>query len=78
MTVALLLVVPALASAQGVDPRYRVEGYVLIGEGTYSEDSALHGVSHVGGGANVLLLKGFGVDSELEAMGRPGDRIILN
>ena len=65
--------VSALASAQGIDSRYRVEGYVFIGQGTYPENSALYGVGHVGGGGGLLLFKGFSVESELGAMGRPGD-----
>jgi len=70
---ALLLMAPAFAPAQDKGPQYRVEGYVFIGQGTYPENSALYGVGHVGGGGGVLLFKGLSVESELGAMGRPGD-----
>jgi hypothetical protein len=76
-TTGLLLIVPALVSAQGINPRYRFDGYVFIGQGTYPEDSALYGVGHVGGGGGVLLFKGLSVESELGAMGRPGDGVGL-
>jgi len=71
-TAGLLFMVSALPSAQGIDSRYRPEGYVFIGQGTYPENSALYGVGHVGGGGGVLLFKGLSVESELGAMGRPG------
>jgi hypothetical protein len=72
MTVALLLMVPALASAQNADQQYRGQGYVFIGEGTArSPDNGLHGNAEVGGGGEVLLFRGFGVGGELGAMGRP-------
>jgi hypothetical protein len=76
-TVDLLLMVPMLVSAQNTDPRYRVQGYVFIGQGTYSENPALYGVGHVGGGGDVLLFKALGVESELGVMGRPGDGVGL-
>jgi hypothetical protein len=73
LIIALLLMAPAFAPAQATDPEYRVEGYVFIGQGTYPENSALYGVGHVGGGGGVLLVRGLSVESELGAMGRPGD-----
>ncbi len=74
-TVALLFMAPALASAQDVDHQYRRQGYVFIGEGVYSEDHARYGISHVGGGGEVLLFKGLGVGSELGAMGWAGEGV---
>jgi len=71
--VAVLLVAPGLASAQGSDHPSRVQGYVFLGEGPYSEDSADFRVGHVGGGGEVLLYKGLGIESEVGAMGRPGE-----
>ncbi|MBZ5560940.1 MAG: porin family protein [Acidobacteriia bacterium] len=72
-TLALLLMAPAWVSAQGADPRYRGQEYIFIGEGSFrSSDGGLHGITHVGGGGEVLLVKGFGVGAELGAMGRPG------
>jgi hypothetical protein len=71
LAVASLLAVPALALAQDAGRQYRGEGYVFIGEGLDLENFS-HGVSHVGGGGEVLLLKGLGVESELGAMGTPG------
>jgi len=76
-TVALLLMASALAPAQDVDHQYRGQGYVFIGQGTYSDDYGLHRIDHVGGGDEVLLFKGLGVGSELGAMGRPGDGVGL-
>jgi hypothetical protein len=74
--VALLLMLPALASAQDVDHQYRGEGYVFIGEGSLrSRDYGLHGITDVGGGGEVLLFRGFGVGGELGAMGRPGEGV---
>jgi hypothetical protein len=74
ITAALLLMVQSLASAQDVDHPYRGQGYVFIGEGTL-QDNGLHGITHVGGGGEVLLFKGFGIGSELGAMGRPGEGV---
>ena len=72
LIIALLLMAPGFAPAQGIGSRYRVEGYVFIGQGTYPENSDLYGVGHVGGGGGVLLFRGLSVESELGAMGRPG------
>jgi len=72
VTAALLLLVQSLASAQGADHQYRGEGYLFIGEGTYPENGGLYGVSYAGGGGELRLLKGLGVESELGVMGRPG------
>jgi hypothetical protein len=77
LAVALLLAVPALALAQDAGRQYRGEGYVFIGDGLYSEDYGHLGVGHVGGGGEVFLFKGLGVESELGAMGRPGEGIAL-
>jgi hypothetical protein len=71
-TAALLLIAPAWASAQNTDHQYRGDGYLFVGEGTYPVGPALYGVSYAGGGGEVLLLKGLGVDSEVGVMGRPG------
>jgi hypothetical protein len=71
-TAALLLIAPAWASAQDAGHQYRGEGYLFIGEGTYPENSETYGVSYVGGGGEVRLFKGLGVESELGVMGRPG------
>ena len=68
---------PALTLAQDAGLRYRGEGYIFIGEGTYSQSPALYGVSHVGGGGGVHLFKGLGLESELGAMGRPGEGVGL-
>jgi hypothetical protein len=76
-TAALLLITPALTSAQDAGHQYRGEGYLFIGEGTYSAHPGLFGVSHVGGGGGVLLFKGLSLESELGAMGRPGDGVGL-
>lgn len=74
VTVALLLMVPALASAQNADHQYRDQGYVFIGEGTgRSLDNGLHGNTEVGGGGEVLLFRGFGVGGELGVMGVGGE-----
>jgi hypothetical protein len=77
VTGALLLIAQALTLAQGADHQYRGEGYLFIGEGTYPTHPGLLGVGHVGGGGGVLLFKGLGVESELGAMGRPGDGVGL-
>ncbi len=72
-TVALLLMVPAWASAQNPDHQYRDQGYVFIGEGSvHSSDNGLHGNAQAGAGAEVLLIRGFGVGGELGVMGTPG------
>jgi len=76
-TAALLLIAPALTSAQDAGHQYRGEGYLFIGEGTYPANPGLYGVSHVGGGGGVLLFKGLSLESELGAMGRPGDGVGL-
>jgi hypothetical protein len=65
------------ASAQDGSHQYRGEGCVFVGEGEYPLDSAHYGISHVGGGGEVLLLKGFSVGSELGAMGWRGDGVGL-
>jgi hypothetical protein len=77
ITAAFLLIAPALTLAQDAGHQYRGEGYLFIGEGTYPTHPGLYGVGHVGGGGGVLLFKGLGVESELGAMGRPGDGVGL-
>jgi hypothetical protein len=72
IVVIALSLAPALAPAQGADHQYRGEGYLFIGEGTYPENGGLYGVSYAGGGGELRLLKGLGVESELGVMGRPG------
>jgi hypothetical protein len=73
VTVALLLMGPALASAQNADQQYRGQGYVFIGEGSvHSSDNGLHGNAQAGTGAEVLLIGGFGVGGEFGVMGTPG------
>ncbi len=71
-TAALLLVVPMFASAQNTEHKYHGEGYVFIGLGSGTDNPAFE---HVGGGGEVLLLKGLGVSGELGAMGRPGEGV---
>lgn len=67
---------PAWGSAQNSD-QYRGEGYLFIGEGLLSADSAHFGITHVGGGGKVWLSKGLGVDGELGAMGKPASGVGL-
>ena len=74
---ALLLIAPALASAQDTGNKYWGDGYVFIGAGTDSEDEGLLGIGHVGGGWEVSLVKGLSVGTELGAMGRSGNGIGL-
>ena len=76
-TSALLLILPTFTAAQDATHKYRAEGYIFIGEGLYSEDNAHFGISHVGGGGEVLLFRGLAVGGELGAMGRPGDGVGL-
>jgi hypothetical protein len=61
---ALLLMVPALASAQSEDHRYRGEGYFFFGWGP--DTSRYHRlVEHTGFGGEGFLYKGFGVGMEV-------------
>lgn len=70
---AFLVIAPALVQAQEKSIQFRGDGYLFIGEGVLSVDGAHYGMSHVGGGGEVALFKGFGVGSELGAMGKPGE-----
>ena len=70
VTAAFLLIAPALTLAQDAGHQYRGEGYLFIGEGTYPENGGLYGVSYAGGGGELRLLKGLGVESEVGVMGR--------
>jgi hypothetical protein len=66
-TVALLLVVPALASAQGTENQYRGQGYGFFGWGT-GTPSYIHVhplILHAGGGGEVFLYKGLGFGAEV-------------
>ncbi len=74
----LLLLVPALLSAQDGDRQYRVQSYIFLGDGSIrSSGGGLYSNYHVGGGGEVLLVKGFGVGAELGAMGRPSSGVGL-
>jgi hypothetical protein len=71
---ACLLLIPGSASPQAGDQQFRAQGYIFIGEGSFrSEDGGLHGITHVGGGGEVRLVKGFDVGGELGAMGWVGE-----
>lgn len=74
VTVALLLMAPAWMSAQNADPQHRVQGYLFLGVGSGTD---LPSFEHVGGGGEVLLVRGLGIGSELGAMGRPGEGVGL-
>ena len=76
-TIALMVIAPALASAQDAGHQYRGEGYVYIGDGLYPENPGHLGIGHAGGGGEVRLFKGLGVEGELGVMGRPGDGVGL-
>jgi hypothetical protein len=75
MTASLLLMAQSLASAQDVDHPYRGQGYLFIGEGTLRGCGGLYGITHVGGGGEVLLFKGLGIGSEVGAMGTLGEGV---
>jgi len=64
-TTALLLMVPALAPAQGAEPKYRGQGYLFFGLGTGTAGSGYHPVmEQVGFGGEGFLYKGLGVGAE--------------
>jgi hypothetical protein len=63
------LAISPWALAQNAAPRYRGEGYLFFGEGVVSSGYAHWGILHAGGGGDVRVLKGLGVDGELGAMG---------
>jgi len=75
--VILSILLPALAWAQDKDKQYRGEGYLFLGLGEWSDGSGRYGLEHVGGGGEVLLFKGLGIEEELGAMGRPGGGVGL-
>jgi hypothetical protein len=77
VTAALLFMASAMASAQDVGRQYREQVYAFIGQGTYSYDSGLYRIDHVGGGGEVRLFKELGVGSELGAMGTLGNGVGL-
>jgi len=62
---ALLLMVPALASAQNADHPYRGQGYFFFGWGTGTPSFFQHPfIVHVGGGGEGFLYKGLGFGAE--------------
>jgi hypothetical protein len=63
-TAALLLMAPALASAQDADHRYRGQGYVFFGWGTGTPSYFRPLILHVGGGGEGFLYKGLGFGAE--------------
>ncbi len=67
---------PTSAPAQDSNGQFRGQGYIFMGVGSLrSSGGGLHSNYHVGGGGEVLLVKGFGVGAELGAMGRPGNGV---
>jgi hypothetical protein len=67
-TMALLLMIPTLARAQGDAALPRGQGYVFIGQGADSSYSPTLGVDHEGGGAEVRLVQGLEVGGEIGRM----------
>jgi hypothetical protein len=65
-TTALLLMVPALASAQSAGPKYRGQGYLFfgLGPGTGSGWSSNTLINQVGFGGEGFLYKGLGAGAE--------------
>ena len=62
---ALLLMVPALASAQNADHPYRGQGYFFFGWGTGTPSFFQHPlIVHGGGGGEGFLYKGLGFGAE--------------
>src|SRR5208337_3162890 len=61
---ALLLMVPALASAQDADHPYRGQGYFFVGFGTGTATYRNPLIVHVGGGGEGFLYKGLGFGAE--------------
>ena len=68
----LFILAPAIASAQDKGNQYRWEGYLFLGPGEWSDGNGRYGLEHVGGGGEVSLFKGLGIEGEAGAMGRPG------
>lgn len=63
-TIALLLMGPALASAQNAEPRYAGQGYLVVGFGTLTGTYVQPFMWQVGGGGERFLYKGLGVGAE--------------
>ena len=72
-TTLILIMAPALTSAQDTSTPFQGDGYLFIGGGDYADGNAHYGISHVGGGGELQLAGGFGVGSELGVMGQPGE-----
>jgi hypothetical protein len=56
--------VPALASAQNAEQKYRGQGYFFFGWGTGTSSYFHPLILHVGGGGEVFLYKGLGFGAE--------------
>lgn len=67
-TTALLLIIPMIAGAQNQDHRHWGQGYAFIGEGADTSDSSPYGFLHLGGGAELRLIKGWAVGAEIGRM----------
>jgi hypothetical protein len=61
---ALLLIVPAMASAQNANPPYRGQGYFFFGLGTWTPSYVHPVIKQVGFGGEGFLYKGLGVGAE--------------
>ena len=62
--VALLAMLPALASAQSEDHQYRGQGYFFFGLGTAGVHRSQRLTEHIGLGGEGFLYKGLGVGTE--------------
>jgi len=70
-TTVFLVLAPAMMSAQTDGQQYRPQGYVFMGEGSdHSPSSGTRNNAQVGAGAEVLVIKGFGVGGEFGEIGR--------
>jgi hypothetical protein len=68
---SLIVVAPAMASAQNSESRYLPQGYVYVGEGSvHSRANGTQGITQTGAGAEFLLVKGFGINGEAGVIGR--------
>src|ERR1039458_2985109 len=79
-TVLLFLIAPVVTSAQSTQNpavQDRAQGYLFFGMGVLSEAPAHYGIFHTGGGADIRVLPGLAIDSELGVMGRLGDGVGL-
>jgi len=63
-TMALLIIVPALALAQNTENQYRGQGYFIIGMGTGLPTYFHPFIVHEGGGGEGFLYKGLGIGAE--------------